>query len=141
MSTRCHMLAMYVVLESYLGMACDYPAAYEGQPGFEFIKQVPVVWDKTKVLDAMVGQYIVIARKKNDDWYIGGITNHSSRELVIPLNFLDAGNYEAEIYTDAMDANINPNNLIKEIKSITNTDSITVQLAGSGGVAIAIKKK
>jgi alpha-glucosidase len=102
---------------------------------------VPTVWDKTKVLDAVVGQYIVIARKKNNDWYIGGITNHSSREQVIPLNFLDQGNYEAEIYTDALDVKINPNNLVKEIKDITNADSITVQLAGSGGVAITIKKK
>jgi len=49
MGTRCHMLAMYVVLESYLGMVCDYPEAYEGQPGFEFIQQVPTVWDETKV--------------------------------------------------------------------------------------------
>jgi alpha-glucosidase len=141
MSTRCHMLAMYVVLESYLGMVCDYPAAYEGQPGFEFIKQVPTVWDETKVLDAVVGQYIVIARKKNNDWYIGGITNHSSRELIIPLSFLDEGNYEAEIYTDAKDVNINPNNLVKEIKSPANTDNIKMQLAGGGGVAIIIKKK
>jgi alpha-glucosidase len=141
MSTRCHMLAMYVVLESYLGMVCDYPAAYEGQPGFEFIKQVPATWDKTKVLNAEVGRYIVIARKKNNDWYIGGITNHKERELEIPLNFLDEGNYAAEIYTDAKDVNINPNNLVKEIKNITNTDNVKVQLASSGGIAITIKKK
>lgn len=75
LGTRCHMLAMYVVLENYQGMVCDYPAAYEGQPGFDFLKLVPTVWDETKVLDAKVGEYIIVARKKDNEWFIGSITN------------------------------------------------------------------
>src|SRR5436853_5385334 len=89
--TRCHMLAMYVVLENYLQMVCDYPAAYEGEQGFDFIKEVPTTWDETEVIDAKVGEYISIARRKGNDWYIGTITNHEAREVKIPLNFLGGG--------------------------------------------------
>jgi alpha-glucosidase len=138
--TRCHMLGMYVVLENYLGMVCDYPAAYEGQPGFEFIKEVPTVWDETKVLDAKVCEYIVIARKKNNDWYIGAINNHEAKQLAIPMNFLSEGNYEADIYTDAPDIGINPNHLIKQTRSINKNDSLTIQLASGGGMAIHLRK-
>ena len=141
LSTRCHMLAMYVVLENTLSMVCDYPAAYEGQSGFDFIKQVPTVWDETKVPDAKAGEFVAIARKHNNDWYIGSITNHNARQISIPLNFLDEGNYEAEIYSDANDVNVNPNHLNKEIKTLTKKDSITVQLAAGGGLAVRLVKK
>jgi alpha-glucosidase len=141
MGTRCHMLAMYVVLENYLGMVCDYPAAYEGQPGFEFIKQVPTVWDETKVPDAKPGEYIIVARKHHDEWYIGSITNHSARQISIPLSFLDDGNYTAEIYSDANDVGTNPNNLIKQSKQLTKAGMITVQLAAGGGVVVRLRKK
>src|SRR5205807_8913900 len=83
LGTRCHMLAMYVVLQSPLGMVCDYPAAYEGQPGFEFLKEVPTTWDQTKVIDARVGEYIAIIRKKGRDWYAAAITNHSPRVVSV----------------------------------------------------------
>lgn len=89
--TRCHMLAMFVVLENALGMAADFPDAYEGQPGFEFLKEVPTTWDETKVIDAKVGEYIIIARRKNNEWYVGGITNGKEREINIPFSFLPAG--------------------------------------------------
>ena len=85
LGTSCHMLAMYVVLENYLQMVCDYPAAYEGQPGFEFIKEIPTTWDETKVIDAKVSEYILIARRKNNEWYVGAINNHEERPVTIPL--------------------------------------------------------
>ncbi len=113
--TRCHMLAMYVVLENYLQMVCDYPEAYEGQPGFEFIKEIPTVWDETKVVDAKTGEYIAIARRKNDEWYVGIITNHEARQITIPLTFLNQGKYTAEIYTDANDSVANPNHLVTNL--------------------------
>ena len=141
MGTRCHMLAMYVILENYLPMVCDYPAAYEGQSGFEFIQKVPATWDETKVPDAKVGEYIVVARRKNDDWYIGAITNHNERDLTIPLSLLGNGSYSAEIYSDAEDVNTNPNHLNKVTRDITSSDKITVHLGKGGGTAIIIKKK
>ena len=87
LGTRCHMLAMYVVLENYLQMVCDYPAAYEGQEGFDFIKKIPTTWDETKVVEAKIGEYITIARRKENDWYVGTINDHSARTLSVPLNF------------------------------------------------------
>ncbi|MEO5593788.1 MAG: glycoside hydrolase family 97 protein [Chitinophagaceae bacterium] len=137
--TRCHMLAMYVVLESYLGMVCDYPEAYEGQPGFEFLKEVPTVWDETKALDAEVSGFITIARRKNADWFIGSITNHEERTLHISFDFLPKGKYEAVIYTDAPDANRDPNKLVKQTRIITNQDNITVQLKKGGGEVMRIR--
>jgi len=118
LGTRCHMLAMYVVLESYLGMLCDYPAAYEGEPGFEFLRQVPTTWDEIRVLDAKLHQYIIIARRKGDNWYIGSINNREARSINIPLGFLPAGNFTATIYTDSPEAERNPNLLLKQEKMV-----------------------
>lgn len=139
LGTRCHLLAMYVVLESYLQMVCDYPAAYEGQPGFDFIKEVPATWDETKVIDAKVNEYIAIARKKNNEWYVGAITNHASREINIPFNFLGNGKFEATIYSDADDDATNPNHLVIQKKQITKDESILMKLAPGGGFAMRIK--
>ena len=140
LGTRCHMLAMYVVLQNTLSMVCDYPAAYEGQPGFEFIQQVPTNWDETKVPNAQVDKYVAVARKKDGNWYIGAITNHEAREVNVPLGFLGDGSYTAEIYTDAPDVATNPNHLVKQTKTVTKNDVLTLQLAGGGGAAVRIIK-
>ena len=136
LGTRCHMLAMYVVLENPLGMVCDYPAAYEGQPGFEFIKEVPTVWDETKVIAASLYNYIIIARRKGNDWFIGSVNNHESRNVDIDLDFLLKGNYQATIYTDAKDVSTEPNHISKEEKSVTSKNKLQVKLAAGGGMVI-----
>jgi alpha-glucosidase len=141
LGTRCHMLAMYVVLENYLGMVCDYPAAYEGQPGFEFLREVPTVWDETKVPAAKVEQYIAIARRHHDDWFLGAINNHEPRQITVSLNFLGEGDYVAEIYSDASDVHSNPNNLVKQIRNIKKTDNISLQLAAGGGAVVRFRRK
>ncbi len=141
LGTRCHQLAMYVVLESYLQIISDYPKAYEGQPGFDFLKQVPTNWDETKVLNAEAGAYITIARKKNDIWYIGSITNDQSREYKLPLTFLGEGNYQAEIYADATDTDSKPNNLVLKKMQVTNQSVLDVRLAAGGGLAIRIVRE
>ena len=141
-STRCHMLAMYVVLESYLTMVCDYPKAYIGQPGFEFIQKVPTSWDETRAPHASVNEYVTIARRKGDDWYIGSITNSTARTVQLSLDFLEKGQrYIAEIYTDATDVNINPNHLVKQLKDVTKEDIISLSLASEGGAVMHIYKK
>jgi alpha-glucosidase len=140
-STRCHMLGMYVVLENYLGMVCDYPAAYEGQPGFEFICGVPTVWDQTKVLDAKVGEYILIARKKNNQWWAGAINNHQARTMNFNLAFLDPGEYEMTMFRDAPDSDQNPNHLIKEVMTVNNGKILRFNLSGGGGAAFYFKRK
>lgn len=138
-STRCHMLAMYVVLESYLGMICDTPEAYEGQPGFEFLQTVPTTWDKTVVPDASVNEYIAIARKHGEDWYVGAINNSQARKVEIALDFLGKGNYKVTLYKDAKDTDTNPNHLIKETFTVTAKDKITLPLASEGGAAMQIQ--
>ena len=141
LGTRCHMLGMYVVLENYLGMVCDYPEAYENQPGFEFIKEVPTIWDRTKVIDSKVDEYIVMARKHNDNWFIGAINNHQLRKIDFSLDFLDEGEYIAEIFSDASDTKLNPNSIIKQIRNVKKNDTISLQLSSGGGAAITFKKK
>ena len=138
--TRCHMLAMYVVLENYLSMVCDYPAAYEGQEGFEFLQEVPTVWEATKVLDAKIGEYIAIARQKNNVWYVGVMTNNDARTIEIPMSFLSKGNYLATLYTDATDAAINPNHLMKEGKIINDLTTLKLKLSKGGGAVLKISK-
>ena len=140
LGTRCHMLGLYVVFESYLQMVCDYPAAYEGQEGFDFVKRAPTVWDETKVLDGKLREFIAIARRKGDDWYVGAITNHVARSVNIRLGFLPEGKYEAEIYSDANNVATDPNNLDKRIIVVTKTDSIPAKLASGGGLAVYLKK-
>ena len=122
-------------------MVCDYPAAYEGQPGFEFIKEIPTTWDEIKVIDAKVSEYILIARRKNNEWYIGAINNHEGRWVTIPLRFLGEGKYDAEIYTDADDTNENPNHLILQKQTIAKEDNLSLKLAAGGGLVIHLKKK
>ncbi len=137
--TRCHMLAMYVVLESALGMVCDYPAAYEGEDGFDFIREVPTIWDETKVLDAKVDEYLVVARRKGNDWYIGGINNSKPRQVSISLSFLSKAGYMAILYTDTKDANQYPNKIKQINQSVKATDILKIELAAGGGTAIHFK--
>jgi alpha-glucosidase len=140
-STRCHLLAMYVVWESYLTMVADMPPAYEGQPGFEWIKNVPTVWDETHVPNAEVCEYVTVARKKNDEWWAGTVNNHKARTIKIPLDFLDAGNYTVEMYVDAPDSETNPNHLVKQTKTVSKKDVMEVSLAADGGAAMHFKKQ
>lgn len=133
LGTRCHMLAMYVVLENAQGMVCDNPDAYIGQPGFDFLQMVPLTWDETKVIDAKAGEFLAIARRKGSDWYIGAITNHQSRTISHNLNFLPDGNYTAEIWSDAPASDPNLNHLVKVVKNINRNTIMDMVLAGGGG--------
>jgi alpha-glucosidase len=98
--TRGHQLAMYVVYQNHLSMLADYPAAYRGQPGLDFLVGVPTTWDETRVLHAEFGKCLVIARRKGDAWYLGGMTAAEARELALPLAFLGKGRFQAELYLD-----------------------------------------
>ena len=138
-STRCHMLGMYIVLESYLNMVCDYPEAYEGQPGFEFLREIPTTWDATVVPAAEVNQYAVIARKHGNDWYVGAINNSTARTVPITLDFLDDGEYTLELYSDAEDVDVNPNHLVKETRTVSKGDKLDLKLAAEGGSAMRFR--
>ena len=103
--TRCHQLAEYVIFESPLNMLCDSPVKYRANSDCaRFIAGVPTVWDETVALDGKVSEYISIARRSGDVWYVGALTNWTARELDMDLSFLPAGEYEVEIYQDGVNA-------------------------------------
>jgi alpha-glucosidase len=141
MGTRAQHLALYVVFQTPFQMVSDSPQAYRDQPGFQFIRDVPVVWDETRVLSGSVGEFITIARRQGKDWYLGSITNWTARDLKIPLTFLQSGRYEAEIYGDAADADTQPTHLTINKKAVGSTDTLTVHLAKGGGYAVSFIRK
>ncbi len=134
--TRAHMLAMYVVLESYLTMVADYPEAYLGQPGFDFLKKIPTTWDETKVPVAELDQFATTARRSGTDWYMGTINSSTARKISIPLAFLGKGKYKAKIYADAADVSKDPNHLVISEKVLTAADSLEATLAAGGGQVV-----
>ncbi|MFI5158184.1 MAG: glycoside hydrolase family 97 protein [Sphingobacteriales bacterium] len=136
LGTRCHMLGMYIVLENELPMVADFPDAYIGQPGFEFLKGVPNTWDETKVINAKVSDYVTVARRKGSDWYIGTISNNTAHSIKTALLFLPAGDYTAEIYSDAPDVDKDPNHLVKVIQKVNSQSIINTDLAAGGGQVI-----
>ena len=138
MGTRAHHLALYVVYQAGIEMVSDYPAAYTGQPGFDFIKKVPASWDEMKVLNGQPGEFITIARRNDKSWYIGSITGWQQRELSIPLSFLAAGNYTATIYADSKDADRNPKHVVISSRPVDSKTVLQVDLATGGGYAMSI---
>ena len=140
MSTRCHMLAMYVVLENHLISLCDTPTAYEGQPGFEVLCTIPGVWDEIRVPLAELNQYVAVARRNGSDWWVGTLNNSTARTLQLNLDFLDDGIYRAVLYKDADDAEKNPNHLERVEQTVTRDDVIDLDLAVDGGSLLHLIK-
>lgn len=137
--TRAHQLAMYVVYESPLVMVSDYPEAYEGQKGVEFIDQVPTVWDDSKVLGGEPGKFIVIARRKGNDWYVGAMTNWDARDFEVRLDVLGAGDRQAAIFADGPDAATEGTSLEVTKKTVKAGDRLVLHLAPGGGAAVILK--
>ncbi len=141
-STIAKQLALYVVIYSPIQMVADLPENYAKLPGpFRFIRDVPVDWSDTRVLNGEVGDYATIARKdrRSDDWYLGSVTDENARSLRVPLDFLDSGrSYSAEIYRDGATADwqSNPQAIAIEKKSVRRGEVWTIELAPGGGQAI-----
>ncbi len=135
--TRCHMLAQYVVLESYLVMVADYPEAYLKQPGFDFLQQVPTTWDETKVPAAKIEEYVSVARRKGKNWYMGVLNSTKEKTIQTPLSFLGTGKYRAKIYEDANGDN--PNHLIESSKTVSANDTLDITMAPGGGQVVYFK--
>jgi alpha-glucosidase len=139
--TRCHQLAMYVVFESPLQMLSDNPSNYYREPeAMEFLKEVPTVWDETRVLDGKVGDYVLIARRSGDTWYVGAMTDWSPRELELNLNFLEAGNYSMKVWKDGVNAHRHASDFKNEELQISGSSKMKIQMAPGGGWAAIIRK-
>ena len=140
--TRCRQLAEYVVFDSPLNMLCDSPSNYMREKEcLEFIAGVPTVWDETKGLCGEVGKYIAMARRSGDEWYVGAMTDWTSRELVLDLTFLPEGSYEVEIYRDGANAHRIARDYKKEVVELPSDRKLPVKMAPGGGFAAKIVKK
>ncbi len=140
--TRCRQLAEYVIFESPLNMLCDSPSNYLREPECtRFIADIPTVWDRTFALDGKIGKYIVMARQKNEVWYVGGLTNWEKREVTVDLSFLDKGHYEVELFSDGINADRAARDYKRDIFSLSDNQKLSVTLMPGGGFAAKIKKK
>ncbi|MDP4269268.1 MAG: glycoside hydrolase family 97 protein [Bacteroidota bacterium] len=140
--TRVHQMAMYVAFEAPLQMLCDNPTAYRKEAECtRFIVKVPTVTDRTVILDAKVSEYLVTARSKGNNWYVGALTNWDARKLTIDLSFLPEGNYKAEIFSDGINADRDATDYKREEKIFTNKDKIVINLATAGGWAARFEKQ
>ena len=141
MGTRCHEIAKYVVFESPLQMLADSPSNYlKEDETTEFISQIPVTWDDTKVLDAKIGEYIIIARRNGDNWYIGGMTNWEPRDFTINMDFLDEGTYNMSIMKDGINADRNAMDYRRDEDKVMKNSDVKISLAPGGGFAAIIRK-
>ncbi len=145
-TTLAKQLALYVTMYSPLQMAADLPENYERFPdAFQFIKDVPVDWEKSLYVEANPGHYLTIARQERsgDDWFIGSITGDSARLSTIPLSFLDKGQmYLATIYSDAPDAHYRHNPMAYKIEQylVNSSDVLRLQIQEGGGAAVKLSK-
>ena len=137
--TRCHQLGMYVVFESPFNMLCDSPQHYEQEKECtEFIAKIPTVWDKTVALDGKVGEYIVMARRHGDNWYVGGIAGQKARTVTIDLNFLGEGDWKVELFKDGLNVQRHAEDYKRTLGSAEGT--MTVEMAPGGGFAAIFTK-
>jgi alpha-glucosidase len=141
LGTRAHHLALYVVFENPMPMLADIPSAYENEPGFDFLVEVPTTWDETRFLAGEAGEYVVVARRSGKNWYVGGITNWTARKVNLPLDFLGEGKFEATIYQDVSEDGEKPNEVHIESQAVHSKSHLAVTLASGGGVAAAIRPK
>ena len=137
--TRCHQLGMYVTYESPFNMLCDTPIHYEREKECtDFIASVPTVWDETVALDGKVGEYVIVARRSGDVWYIGGLTNWDARDVELDLNVLGAGGWNVELFADGV--NVEKNAKDYKVVRTQNTDKLKVRMASGGGFAARLTR-
>jgi alpha-glucosidase len=139
LGTRCHQLAMYVVYESPLQMLSDSPSNYMREPEImDFLGPVPTEWDETKVLDARIADYVVVARRNGSDWYVGAMTDWTPRDLEIDLSFLPEGSFTIEAYQDGINADRYASDYRRVTMPVDRTTKLKLPLAAGGGWAARI---
>jgi len=132
--TRVHQMAMYVVYESPLQMLADSPSNYmKEQECTTFIAGVPVTWDETRVLAAKTGDYVVVARRKGNDWYIGAMTDWTPRTLEVALPLMAGKKYNIEYFSDGINADRYAGDYAHHKTEISGTDKLKIEMAPGGG--------
>jgi alpha-glucosidase len=139
MGTRCHQLAMYVVYDAPLQMLSDSPSNYLREPEtMEFLSAVPTTWDDTRVLDARIAEYVLVARKNGRDWYVGAMTDWDPHDLQVDFSFLPEGNFTLDAYQDGINADRNASDYKKTSTQVNRTTKLKIHLAPGGGWAARI---
>lgn len=134
--TRAHQVAMYMVYESPLQMLCDTPSNYLKDPVCTaFIAQIPTTWDETRVLTAEIKKVLIIARRKGEKWFVGGMSDWEGKTVSIDLDFLGDGVYSASILSDGSDASSSASDYTIESKSVSHSDTLELKFAPGGGWA------
>jgi alpha-glucosidase len=133
--TRAHQLAMYVVFFSPIQMIDATLAEIQNAQGFEFIENVPAVWDETKVIAGEPGKFIIVARRAKDVWYLGGMTNWGARDVDVPVAFLSGLPYQLKLFTDGPHADRDAKELRIGTQRISSASTITIHMAPGGGFA------
>jgi alpha-glucosidase len=142
LGSRAHQVAMFVVFESPLQMMCDSPTIYnKEQETLDFITQIPTTWDETVVLKGAVSDYIVLARRKGENWYLGAMTDWTARDFDIDLSFLGEGKHDIQIFKDGINTDRNAMDYKFEKDIVRQDSKIHLELASGGGWAAIIKKE
>jgi alpha-glucosidase len=130
---------MYVIFESPFNMLCDSPQHYEQEVECtEFIAKIPTVWDETIALDGKVGDYIVMARRNGDKWYVGGLVGHNAHTVTVDLGFLGEGEWKVELFKDGINATRHAEDYVRT-ESLAG-QSLTVEMAPGGGFAAILTR-
>lgn len=140
--TRANQMAMFIAYEAGLQMLCDSPTEYTKSPElFSLLTQIPKTWDKTIALDGNINEYLLLARKSRNNWYLAAMTNGDERTLMADLSFLGEGNYKATMVCDG----INANKIAKEYKittqKVTAATKLVLKLAKGGGAFVKVEKE
>ena len=139
-NTRAAELSKFVIYESPLTVVCDHPDNIRNQPGADFLKIVPTVWDDIKFIGGYPGDYVAIAKRSGNRWFLGVMNNSIGRSVELNLSFLPAGNNEAETWADTKNSNKNPKEL-KKTNKVLKSGTFKVTMAKNGGFVAIIKMK
>ncbi len=140
--TVARQLAMYVMYDTPLPMLSDMPTAYERQPdALDFLKAVPTTWDETLGLDGRIGEWALVARRKGYDWWIAALTDWERRTVEVPLAFLDAGSWEATLWTDGPNADKVGTDYRRRVSDERAPGTLRLELAPGGGAAVRLRRR
>lgn len=140
-NTRAAELAKFVVYESPLTVVCDHPDHILGKPGADFLRIVPTVWDDTEFLGGYPGDYVAMARKNGENWYVGVLNNSKRKTIEINTGFLEEGTFEVEIYSDTKQSDTNPETISITKSSLRKGDPLKTSMAACGGFVAVFRPK
>jgi len=140
-NTRAAELSKFIIYESPLTVVCDHPDNILNQPGADFLKVVPTVWDDIKFLGGYPGDYVAIAKRSGDIWYLGVMNNSKRKDVEIKLDFLPEGNYEALTWADTKKSDRDPKDIKISNQPVKAGRILKITMADDGGFVAVIKRK